>query len=90
MVADVPHQWLDNLEIFKKYFIGRTAYADECVIENEEVLDFEWKPGSILKASAAAPLIIKNSALGYDIRCILAGFKLVIVSNSVYIFVKTC
>jgi hypothetical protein len=76
VVADVPHEWLNNLKIFKKYFLGQNAFADDCEIENEEILEFNWTNSYTLVASAKSPLMIRNDALGYQIRCILAFFSL--------------
>lgn len=76
VVADLPHEWLDNLKIFKKYFLGQNKFADDCEIENEEILEFNWTNSHTLVASAKSPLMIRNDALGYQIRCILAHFSL--------------
>ena len=76
VVAEFPHKWLDNLKIFKKYFLGQNIFADDCEIENEEILEFKWTNSHPLVASAKSPLMIKNDALGYQIRCILAYFSL--------------
>ena len=67
---------MDNLKIFKKYFLGQNAFADDCEIENEEILEFNWTNSYTLVASAKSPLMIRNDALGYQIRCILAYFSL--------------
>jgi hypothetical protein len=76
VLADVPHEWLDNLEEFKKYFLGQNNFAQDCEIQNEEILEFSWSGKNILTASAKSPLKIRNKALGYSIDCILASFSL--------------
>ena len=30
VIADVPYEWLNNLEIFKKYFIGHSGFSEDC------------------------------------------------------------
>jgi len=69
-----PSEWLADLEFFMYYFLGSNEYADDCVIENKEVLDFSKPYDSIFEASAIKPLIIKNTALGFRIDCILIKF----------------
>jgi hypothetical protein len=72
--GSIPTEWLDDLEFFKFYFLGSNKYADDCIIENKEVLDFSKPYNSIFEASALKPLVIKNTALGFRIDCILIDF----------------
>ena len=76
VVADLPHEWLDNLKIFIMRLMIVFQFADDCEIENEEILEFNWTNSYTLVASAKSPLMIRNDALGYQIRCILAYFSL--------------
>lgn len=66
-------QWGRELRRFKRLFYGRTEAANQCMIENSEVLDFK-NDGNVFSASARKPLIIINNALGYKLNCILVGF----------------
>ena len=83
----IPTEWLKDLEFFKVYFLGQTDFAEDCFIENSEVLDFTKPNDSIFKASAIKPLVITNRALGYHIDCILVSFIFDKSSNSCEWFV---
>ena len=72
--GSIPTEWLKDLEFFKVYFLGRTDFAEDCIIENSEVLNFARPYDSIFEASAMKPLVITNRALGYKIDCILISF----------------
>jgi hypothetical protein len=72
--GSIPEEWLEDLEFFKQYFIGSTDFADQCVIENKEVLDFHNPYDHIFEASALQPLVIQNNALGYQLECVLIKF----------------
>lgn len=76
--------WYDNLEVFKKYFLGTSANAANCNILNPEVLilDGETEPNS-LKVRAKDILEIENPNLGYQIKYVLTGFELNKVRNEV-------
>jgi hypothetical protein len=73
--GSIPTEWLEDLEFFKIYFLGQTDFAEDCIIENSEVLNFAKSDDSIFKASAMKPLVITNRALGYKIDCILISFN---------------
>ncbi len=61
--------------LFKDNFIGNTAEADECSIQNEKVIKFYFdKKTHELEAIANEPIIIKNNALGYVIEYTLESF----------------
>lgn len=68
-------QWTKDLKRFKKAFLGRDGIAEECDIANPEVLEFTDLKGNGLGASATAPLIIINKALGYQVRYELVAFE---------------
>jgi hypothetical protein len=76
--------WYDNLEVFKKYFLGSSANAMNCNILNPEVLilDGETEPNS-LKVRAKDILEIENPNLGYQIKYVLTGFEYNKVRNEV-------
>ena len=75
VVGDIPKDWLDNLEVFKKYFLGRSVFAEECIIKNAEVLEFKNPSSQVLQAYTDIPLVIENHALGFVINTILMDFK---------------
>ena len=78
----IPTEWLKDLEFFKVYFLGSTDFAEDCIIENSEVLDFSRPYKSIFEASALKPVVITNRALGYQIDCILISFIFNTSSNT--------
>jgi hypothetical protein len=58
----------ENYELFKKCFIGETANAPYCTIQNaKELIVYRKSNDSNLVAYSVKPLIIKNSAFGYEI-----------------------
>lgn len=62
-------------QFFKNEFIGKTANSLQCSIQNPEVLHFFFsKKKNKLKVTATEPLIIKNNALGYNIKYALDSF----------------
>lgn len=76
--------WYENLEVFKKYFLGSSANAANCNILNPEVLilDGETEP-NLLKVRAKDILEIENPNLGYQIKYVLTGFEYNKVRNEV-------
>ncbi len=65
-----------NLRLFKEEFIGTTDNSWNCEILNEEDITFNYfNDEDTLKAYAKKPLIIKNSALGYNITYYLDVFE---------------
>jgi hypothetical protein len=75
VTADDPTEWRRQLSKFTKLFLGTTRNADECTLQNPEVLDFREVAG-FFSATARKPLEIENRALGYHIQFILSVFKL--------------
>ena len=67
-------QWESRLARFTQILIGESANADSTRILNPEVLDFRSSWGN-LTATARAPLIIENRALGYRLRYDLQEFE---------------
>ena len=68
-------QWYKNLEVFRQQFLGETANAFKCKIQNAEVLSFEVNNATgVFKCSASKPLIIINAALGYKLTYFLTSF----------------
>ncbi len=77
--------WFNNLEKFKKAFIGETPNAKECKIINPEGLNFSTDPNTRdFIAQADSILHIENRALGYYVDLILDEFK----ENEGYVFYR--
>lgn len=69
-------EWFNNLEIFKRQFLGETPNSEKCKILNAEVLSLDFdKVSNILKGIAKEPLIIENQGLGYKITYYLRTFS---------------
>lgn len=71
--AKEAKRWRKQLDRFTKLFLGETNNAEYAAIKNPEVLNFEGKWGRLV-ATADAPLIIENEALGYRIQYFLKEF----------------
>lgn len=62
-------------QFFNEEFIGKTNNSKVCNIQNSEVLHFFFsKKKNRLKITATEPLIIKNNALGYNIKYTIDSF----------------
>jgi hypothetical protein len=67
-----------NLDIFRREFLGRTENAKECEITNEDDIRFITSPDKdTLKAVSLKPIIIINKRLGYKISYYLNKFEYV-------------
>ncbi len=75
VLGELPKEWLANLELFSKYFLGKSKFAEDCKIANAEVLEFRNPSAHVLTAETEYPLIIENHALGFMIRTILLDFS---------------
>jgi hypothetical protein len=72
-----------NLDIFRREFLGRTENAKECEIINEDDIRFITSADKdTLKAVSLNPIIIINKRLGYKISYYLNKFEYV---NSTFI-----
>ena len=71
VVLDSKDEWSRafKLKQFRKEFLGRSAFANQCTILNEDalVLNFERDTKQLI-ASAKAPIIVKNEALDYIVK----------------------
>lgn len=72
--ASADRRWQRRLAAFERALIGESAFAAETQILNPEVLDFRSRWGT-LYATAAAPLVIVNRALGYRLTYDLHEFS---------------
>ena len=75
-----------HYKTFRRYFLGTSAYASECIIENPEVLRFSIDPNSrAMFAIAYDNLVIVNQALGYKIYYLLEQFEVYRDGSSMYL-----
>ena len=72
--APVDGRWRKRLAWFSKALLGESANARATEILNPEVLDFRLRWGT-LRATAAAPLVLENRALGYRLVYDLHAFS---------------
>jgi len=71
---DIPRKRKE--EIFKREFIGTSANASKCVIQNlDDVVLTYFKSTKTLQAYCPEPMIIFNKPLGYKIRYFLDEFS---------------
>lgn len=72
---EVKDGWEKYGQFFFHHFIGKSKNANSCTIQNPEVLKFYFsKKRNRLKIMAAEPVVIRNKALGYNIRYSLDSF----------------
>lgn len=71
-----------NWKIFTKVLLGnpnalmgKTQFAESCIISNPEVISFEYDESKKLTAKADKPLFIANNALGYIMTYQLSLFE---------------
>ena len=77
VTAKKDEKWRKNLATFKKTFLGTSENAENCVIVNEEILNFDYDPKTrIFEAYAGEPLIIENKSLGYRLKYVLENFAI--------------
>jgi len=73
--AIVADGWNKYGQFFLDNFIGTTANASQCTIENKDAISFYfYKKRNKLKVKAKEEIIIMNQALGYKIRYQLDSF----------------
>ena len=75
ITANRPEEWFDDLEIFKKHFLGYSPYSLECVFVNEYEINFEHPKKKVLTAQSDNPIEIINYKLGYNIKCEILNFE---------------
>ncbi len=72
--STAPGEWQSDFKKFKRYFLGRSKFADECRIEDVQYFEFSKPKPHILVASVDRPFRIINNALGYELICELKEF----------------
>ena len=76
---------LAHIQLFKKYFIGETPNAAQCVFLNPSVLQIDDdKKNSLLSIKSNAFLILENKALGYRLKYLLQYFEYNYKTNVIY------
>lgn len=72
---EVMDGWEKYGDFFISHFIGATPFAENCVIQNRDVMKFYYyRRSDKLKVLATEPLVITNESLGYDLRYQLDSF----------------
>ncbi|MEQ6168665.1 carboxypeptidase-like regulatory domain-containing protein [Ekhidna sp. MALMAid0563] len=70
------NSWQTYYQTFREELIGQSENANNCVIENPEVLNFTYdNVSNTLTAFSQHPLQIRNDALGYRISYFLESFR---------------
>ncbi|WP_412069712.1 carboxypeptidase-like regulatory domain-containing protein [Rubrivirga sp. IMCC43871] len=72
--AERDERWARRLRQFLRALVGESGNADSTRLLNPEVLDFTSSWGT-LSATAAAPLVFENRALGYRLTYLLTDFE---------------
>jgi hypothetical protein len=69
--------WYNNLAVFKREFLGTTAFSKNCFIKNEKDLYFNYDAkNNIFSADSKKPLVIINKSLGYKINYDMVHFEI--------------
>jgi hypothetical protein len=89
VISHGSDEWKKNYELFKKRFLGESAFSTECIIENPEYINLEWTDANELKAATDRPIIVINNALGYKISCELVNFSWNPTSRKIKFMVRT-
>lgn len=73
--AERDPEWRRRLSRFETLFLGSSEWAEECTIQNPEVLRFDSKWWGKFVAEAAEPIVVENRALGYRVTYFLEEFE---------------
>ncbi len=63
--ANRPEKWHQNLETFKRVFLGNSPNGENSNIQNPEILSFTNKKDKLVTTTQHNPLILINKSLGY-------------------------
>jgi hypothetical protein len=63
-----------NLQWFERALLGTTANTSYCIITNPKVINIV-RTGDLLDVTFTEPLLVSNSALGYNIKCFIQDFS---------------
>lgn len=73
--SEVADGWEKYGQHFRDYFLGKTPFAESCIIENPSVLKFYYlRKKKQLKVKADSAIVIQNNALGYRINYLIDSF----------------
>ena len=75
VTANRPEEWFDDLEEFKKEFLGYSPYSFECKIVNEYDINFSHQQDKILIAESNNLIEVINYTLGYNVKCEIMKFE---------------
>lgn len=74
----------EKLQLFRRFFLGKTSNAAKTFIQNEDDIYFKYdKENYILTAFSDKPLVLLNHSLGYKINYQLVTFEVKFNSLSV-------
>lgn len=77
--------WKKWGDFFMESLIGKTPNARQCILLNKEVVRFRFsKKLNILTAISDEPLLIRNRALGYELKYDLSAFEYNFKTNIFY------
>lgn len=78
LLEPIPFSRKEMLTVFRKQFLGQTKAGRNCVILNEDVIQFTYDSRSFkLSAFVEEPLKIQNEFLGYDVNFNLIDFSVI-------------
>lgn len=84
VLEPIPFTRKEMLEIFREQFLGKTKGGKNCVILNEEVIQFTYESKNFkLTAFAEEKLKIQNNYLGYRVDFELVDFHVLFTKRSV-------
>ena len=84
VLEPIPFTRKEMLEIFREQFLGKTKGGKNCVILNEEVIQFTYESKNFkLTAFADEKLNIQNNYLGYLVDFELVDFHVLFTKRSV-------
>lgn len=84
ILEPIPFTRKEMLEIFREQFLGKTKGGKNCVILNEEVIQFTYDSKNFkLTAFAEEKLKIQNNYLGYSVDFELVDFYVLFTKRSV-------
>jgi len=75
VVEEKPDEWYDDLDKFIEKFFGYTRNPHNCIVVNQNYLEFNHPEENILVARCEYPLEILNYSLGYRIMCEIQEFE---------------
>ena len=82
VVITTPANWKRNYAMFVKEFLGESADARKCTIENpHDIMLIYHKAKKMLEAYSDGFIVIENRALGYKVKLLLKRFSCDDINN---------